>query len=122
MGALKDELLGLMLAPPVTVEDVIIGLNNLDRAVINDVMRNRAKNNIDYITIYIDNGHIYTNSELDNFKINIEMLAGEGKALTGRDANQINKAIVDWFKEQYGEGEGMTVTEPLKDTINIRWS
>ena len=105
MGALKDELLGLMSAPPVTVEDVIIGLNNLDRAVINDVMRNRAKNNIDYITIYIDNGHIYTNSELDNFKINIEMLAGEDKALTGRDTNQINKAIVDWFKEQYGEGD-----------------
>lgn len=122
MGALKDELNELLNSNRIMPEDIIAGLNKIDRTIINDAMRDRAKHGLDHINITIDKNSIYTESIYKNFKICFEDLV-ENKSINNDDeyVNIITDTIVEWLRTKYQVEEGMAVSKDYINKITISW-
>ena len=121
MGALKDELNGLMDTYFINPEDIINGLNNLDLTIINDAMRDRALHGVSEIHITINHDSIYTNSIYKNFKIDFGSLCNKKCTANNDNLNGIRNAVFDWFKQKYSVEENMDTRMNNSDTIIISW-
>ena len=112
MGTLKEELQQLMrMENIITVEDVKEMLDKVkETEVIENAMKDRAKNGIDHLIIHLTDFGFFTNDTYLNFKFNYYDYIKNKEVSKSLDINRdIRDAVDTWLFNTYSK-EGINVT------------
>lgn len=102
----------------ITAEDVKTGLDGIDRAEIDEVIKDRARNNYTTVDIvFVDNSIQTSHIDTKNFKIKLSAICGDKKT-NDTSSMQIFTGLYEWFKEQY-EAEGLKVDKIYKEELSL---
>ena len=97
----------------ITAEDVKAGLDGIDRTEIDEVIKDRARNNYTTVDILFSDNSIQTSHiNTKNFKIKLSAICGDKKT-NDTSIMQIFTGLYEWFKEQY-EAEGLRVDKSCR--------
>ena len=100
----------------ITAEDVKAGLDGIDRTEIDEVIKDRARNNYTTVDILFSDNSIQTSHiNTKNFKIKLSAICGDKKT-NDTSIMQIFTGLYEWFKEQY-EAEGLRVDKTMQESL-----
>ena len=125
MGTLKEELQQLMkMENIITVEDVKEMLDKVkETEVIENAMKDRAKNGIDHLEIHLTDFGFFTNDLYLNFKFNYYDYIKNKEVAKSLDINRdIRDAVDTWLFNTYSK-EGINVIHNSTFTlITLSWA
>lgn len=125
MGTLKEELQQLMkMENIITVEDVKEMLDKVkETEVIENAMKDRAKNGIDHLEIHLTDFGFFTNDLYLNFKFNYYDYIKNKEVSKSLEINSdIRNAVDTWLFNTYSK-EGINVTHNSTFTlITLSWA